>query len=301
MGMCFGVRDAIAMAQEAARVEPVTVLGQLVHNESVLARMRVSGVRFAEGLEEVATQRVVITAHGASDRAITRVKHAGLQLTDTTCPLVASAHRAVRTLVREGYHLLVIGKRGHVEVIGLTEDSPDCDILLSEEEVERLTERERFGVCAQTTQPISRVRKLVNAIRKRFPSSEVRFIDTVCQPTKQRQQAAIELAAGCDVVVVIGGANSNNTRELVETCLQSCGRVHHIQSAGDLVEDWFGSGDTVGVTAGTSTPDECISAVAEALENIACSLTLQYKVNMGERECKGRRAQITCRAQSDIH
>lgn len=278
MGMCFGVRDAIAMAQKAAHAEPVTVLGQLVHNEAVLARMRAGGVRFANRLDEVETRRAVITAHGASDRAVAAATHAGLLLTDTTCPLVSFAHRAIRTLVREGFHPVIIGKPGHIEVKGMSEDFPGCDILLTEEEVERLTERDRFGVCSQTTQPISRVRKLVAAIGRRFPRSEVRFLDTVCQPTKQRQQAAVDLAGQCDVVVVIGGENSNNTRELVETCRQACSRVHHVWGAGDLRAEWFGEEDTVGITAGTSTPDISIRSVEAEVERIASLDTLHCKV-----------------------
>ena len=136
---------------------------------------------------------------------------------------------------------------------------------LDEEDVARLGERPRFGVVAQTTQPIDRVRQLVGLIRERFPESEVRFIDTVCQPTKQRQNAAIELAQKCDVVVVIGGAHSNNTHELVKTCSRFCARVHHVQTAADLREEWFCAEDTVGITAGTSTPDSVIAAVEKAL------------------------------------
>ena len=137
---------------------------------------------------------------------------------EATCPLVRVAHRAVADLARTGYHPVVVGKRDHVEVRGLTEDLDDFDVVLSEADVFELKERPRFGVAAQTTQPIEKVRALVELIRRRFPASEVRFIDTVCQPTKQRQNAAIELAQQSDVVVVIGGAHSNNTRELVRTC-----------------------------------------------------------------------------------
>ena len=128
-----------------------------------------------------------------------------------------------------------------------------------------LRERPRFGVIAQTTQPIERVRRLVQLIRERFPKSEVRFIDTVCQPTKQRQSAAVELAQKCDVVVVIGGAHSNNTHELVKTCSQFCSRVHHIQTADDLRAEWFQADDTVGITAGTSTPDVVIDMIEQRI------------------------------------
>ena len=119
----------------------------------------------------------------------------------------------------------------------------------------------RFGIAAQTTQPIERVRHLVRMLRQRFPDSEVRFLDTVCQPTKQRQSAAIELAQRSDVVVVIGGAHSNNTHELVKTCSRFCPRVHHVQTANELQTEWFADAETVGITAGTSTPDSTIDEV----------------------------------------
>jgi 4-hydroxy-3-methylbut-2-enyl diphosphate reductase len=124
-------------------------------------------------------------------------------------------------------------------------------------------------VVAQTTQPIDRVRRLVGLLRERFPQSEVRFADTVCQPTKQRQSAAVDLALKCNVVIVIGGARSNNTRELVLTCLQFCERVHHVQTAADLRSTWFDGTETVGITAGTSTPDAVIDEVETWLNDLA--------------------------------
>jgi 4-hydroxy-3-methylbut-2-enyl diphosphate reductase len=127
--------------------------------------------------------------------------------------------------------------------------------------VNQLKPRPRFGIAAQTTQPIDKVRHLVRLMIRRFPGSQIRFVDTVCRPTKQRQNAAVELAQHCDVVVVIGGAHSNNTRELVETCSYYCSRVHHVQTAADLRPDWFTDSDTIGITAGTSTPDQTIDAV----------------------------------------
>ena len=124
-------------------------------------------------------------------------------------------------------------------------------------------------MAAQTTQPIDRVRRLVTLIRARFPQSDVRFIDTVCHPTKERQSAAVELARACDVVIVVGGASSNNTRELVNTCRQHCSRVHHIQTEAELRAEWFRGAATVGLTAGTSTPDEIIDRVDRHMRALA--------------------------------
>ena len=144
----------------------------------------------------------------------------------------------------------------------MTEDLAEFDVILSEDDVLQLEERGRFGIAAQTTQPVERVRHLVGRVRQRFPNSEVRFIDTVCQPTKQRQNAAVELAQQSDVVIVIGGVNSNNTHELVRTCCRYCSRVHHVQTEMDLRPEWFAAeAGTIGITAGTSTPDDVIDRV----------------------------------------
>jgi 4-hydroxy-3-methylbut-2-en-1-yl diphosphate reductase len=272
LGMCFGVRDAIALAKETARRGPLTILGDLVHNETVLAELQASGIHIKQNVVAIATQTVMVTAHGASERKLSESRARGLNVLEATCPLVGVAHRRLAELVGEGFHPIVIGKRGHVEVLGLTEDLNEFDIVLCEQDIAELKPRPRFGIIAQTTQPIERVRRLVQLIRERFPDSEVRFVDTVCQPTKQRQNAAAELAQKCDVVVVIGGAQSNNTRELVNTCSRFCGRVHHVQCAEDLRGDWFFETDTVGVTAGTSTPDDMISAVEMRLKGITKSV-----------------------------
>ncbi len=269
LGMCFGVRDAITLAEHHAQAGPLTILGDLVHNETVLSRLRSQGVKIEHQVAEVSTPTVMITAHGASDRALESVRERGLNIVEATCPLVHYAHRTVASLVRAGYHPVIIGQRGHVEVRGLTEDLAEFDLVLCDEDVAGLKERPRFGVAAQTTQPIERVRHLVELIRQRFPRSEVRFIDTVCQPTKQRQTAAIELAQQSDIVIVIGGAHSNNTRELVNTCRQHCGSVHHVQSVAELRGVWFTGDETVGITAGTSTPDETIDDVTAWLRHFA--------------------------------
>jgi 4-hydroxy-3-methylbut-2-en-1-yl diphosphate reductase len=267
LGMCFGVRDAIALALETAQAGPLTILGDLVHNETVLAELRRRAIRIEQDVAAITTQTVMVTAHGASERRLAETRARGLNVLEATCPLVRVAHRSLAKLVSQGFHPIIIGKRGHVEVLGLTEDLDDFDLVLSEHDVANLQPRPRFGVIAQTTQPIERVRALVQAIRERFPDSEVRFVDTVCQPTKQRQNAAIELATNCDVVVVIGGAHSNNTRELVNTCSLYCGRVHHVRGAEDLRDEWFCETDIVGITAGTSTPDGLIKIIEDWLKD----------------------------------
>ena len=239
MGMCFGVRDAIGLALDKAADGPLTILGELVHNESVMADLAARGIRSESQVPNVETTTVMVTAHGASQAALQRARDHGLEVLEATCPLVHHAHRAVARLVAEGFSPCIIGQRGHVEVRGLTEDLAEYDVILTEDQARRLARRARFGVAAQTTQPIDHVRALVEFIRKQFPDSEVRFIDTVCQPTKQRQQAALELSWKSDAIVVVGGRHSNNTRQLAATCSRFCAHVFHVQGPGDLRAEWY--------------------------------------------------------------
>lgn len=269
LGMCFGVRDAIALAFDRAEAAPLTILGDLVHNAGVLEALRAKGVAITRDPAQVQTHTVMVTAHGASERALAETRARGLEVIEATCPLVHVAHRAIRTLLDAGYHPVVIGQRSHVEVRGLTDDLDDFDVVLDESDVRLIEPHPRIGIAAQTTQPIDRVRYLVELIRQRFPQSDVRFIDTVCHPTKERQSAAVELARRCEVVIVVGGQNSNNTRELVNTCSRHCSRVHHVQTESDLRPEWFLAAGTVGITAGTSTPDAIIDRVDQRIRALA--------------------------------
>jgi 4-hydroxy-3-methylbut-2-enyl diphosphate reductase len=270
-GLCFGVRDAIAQAERLAQAAPLTILGELVHNPIVRDRLAEKGVR--EGsLKEVAqapTPQVMITAHGASDAARAAWRSAGFGVADGTCPLVRHAHDQLRQLVILGYFPVVIGKPGHVEVNGLTGDFPEAFVLENEEAISALPERERYGVISQTTQPIERVHALVEAIRRARPASEVRFADTVCQPTKNRQRALRKLIAEVDTMVVVGGRNSNNTLQLVAAATLAGLQVFHIERPEELRAEWFHASDKVGLTAGTSTLKETVAAVHARLEQIA--------------------------------
>ena len=273
LGMCFGVRDAIALALEHGAARPLTILGDLVHNATVSAALQTSGIVIAQEIADIKTHTVMVTAHGASARRMEATRAHGLEVLEATCPLVHVAHRAVAALVRDGYHPVIIGQRGHVEVRGLTEDLDAFDVVSDDDDVRQLGPHARIGIAAQTTQPIERVHHLVALVRRRFPRSEVRFVDTVCQPTKQRQQAAHDLARQCDVVVVIGGAASNNTRELVKTCGRYCSHVYHVQTEADLQDGWFRGAESVGITAGTSTPDHVVDGVEQRIREFAAART----------------------------
>jgi 4-hydroxy-3-methylbut-2-enyl diphosphate reductase len=268
LGMCFGVRDAIDLALEHADVGPLTILGDLVHNPTVLEALDAKGIAVAQDVADVRTPTLMVSAHGTSERALARTRALGFNVVEATCPLVHVAHRAVAALARDGYHVVIVGQRAHVEVRGLTGDLDRFDVVLEEDDVFALDAHPKIGVAAQTTQPLEKVHRLVALIRRRFPQSEVRFIDTVCKPTKQRQSSAIEMASQADVVIVVGGRSSNNTRELVATCSRYCASVYHVQTDADVRPEWLETANVVGLTAGTSTPDEMIDCVEARIREI---------------------------------
>jgi 4-hydroxy-3-methylbut-2-en-1-yl diphosphate reductase len=269
-GMCFGVRDAIAQAVDLAEQGPLTILGELVHNPIVRERLRGQGVIEGSLDQSGATSRqVMITAHGASDAKRAAWREHGFHFVDGTCPLVRHAHEQLKRLVAAGYFPVVIGKVGHVEVRGLTEDFPEARVVDLPNDILKLPRRDRYGVISQTTQPIDRVRALVAEIGRLHPTSEVRFVDTVCKPTKDRQSALRQLIAVAEVIVVVGGRESNNTRQLVETCRAADKRAFHIERPDELRSEWFDGISVVGLTAGTSTLRETVDAVFRRLEKIA--------------------------------
>jgi 4-hydroxy-3-methylbut-2-enyl diphosphate reductase len=271
-GMCFGVRDAIDLALDLTRQGPLTILGDLVHNEDVVARIDAAGAVRARSREEVRTQAVLLTAHGTANRVKLDLARQGLEVHDATCPLVTRVHTALEKLVAEVRHPVVLGKRDHVEVRGLVGDLEDCTIIQSEADLDQLAVRLHanpglpLGVVSQTTLPLERAQELVAALRARCPGADVRFLDTVCQPTKDRQSALRQLVADCEVIVVVGGTESNNSRKLLELA-QKLGRpAFLVASAGELRPEWFSGYSIVGLTAGTSTPAPVIDQVRAWLE-----------------------------------
>ena len=269
-GLCFGVRDAIARARQLARTGSLTILGELVHNPIVREQLRAEGVDEAS-LDDagVQTRRVMITAHGASDLQRNKWRAAGFDVADATCPLVRHAHEQLKQLVAARYFPVVIGKPGHVEVRGLTEDFPCTVVIEFDSDIAKLPPHPRYGVISQTTQPIQRVHELVESIKAHYPNSEVLFVDTVCKPTKDRQSSLRALIAEADTIVVVGGRHSNNTRQLVQTCRTAGRHTLHIERAEELDPADFRDVMVVGLTAGTSTLPETVTAVWRRLEEIS--------------------------------
>ncbi len=271
LGMCFGVRDALADLKKIHNPEEATIHGELVHNERVLEDLSNRGFQMVSEAQRQGvpfTPVVVITAHGVSDNERRRFEDAGKQLIDTTCPLVKVVHEAAQRLQADGYHVLVIGRATHVEVRGIVGDLTDFSIIETKADV-RAVDKPRLGVVCQSTTPEHFAQEIVQLIREKNPGKEVVYRNTICKPTRERQEALDKLIEQVEALVVVGGKNSNNTRELAETARKRGKAAVHIQSAADLDPQWLLGFETIGLTAGTSTLPDTVEEVHQAILRIA--------------------------------
>ena len=266
LGTCFGVQDAIDLAMDEAYRDKLTIVGQLVHNPQVVEDLRIRGVNIVDKLDEnISTPNVMITAHGAPESMHENARKMGYHVIDASCPLVLRVHKAIAGFVREGFHPVVIGQASHVEVKGIIGDLQDYTIIANEDELSSLAPYQKIGIVSQTTQQVQHVKSLIAKIRDTYPEMKVRFQDTVCQPTKDRQVAARELTSEVDLMIVIGGYNSSNTKKLKMVCDESGVEAFHIERASQLEPEMFDGREHVGITAGTSTPREVIEEVYLAI------------------------------------
>ena len=271
MGTCFGVQDAIDLALDPQFNGRLTVVGQLVHNPQVVERLRANGVKIVERaqIDSIDTEAVMITAHGASDSTKRDLEARGFTVYDATCPLVIRLHKLARFLEREGYYPVVIGQADHVEVRGVIGNLKDAQVVADEADVASLQGHSRIGVVSQTTNRLEKVQAVVRAIRALPGVDEVRFIDTICQPVKERQQAIQSLLSeDIDLGIVIGGHNSANTHKMLETIRDKGIEAHQVERPGELSAAWFVGKRHVGIIAGTSTPQDVIEDVNRAIREL---------------------------------
>jgi len=274
MGTCFGVQDAINLAMSPEFASDLTIVGQLVHNPQVSKSLKHNGVSLVPGIEnidKIKTKKVMITAHGASEKTKKQLQDAGFVVFDASCPLVMRVHQTIKSLVKKGYFPIVIGQKDHVEVKGIVGDLEDHLVINNEDDFEKIKEsgNRKLGIVTQTTQQTDKVEHIVNKIRALDYVDEVAFVNTICQPTRDRQVAVHELADQVDLMIVIGGFNSSNTKKLVHVCTEKGVEAHHIESFHQLQKDWFIEKQHVGITAGTSTPESVINQVHSEIIKIA--------------------------------
>ena len=274
MGTCFGVQDAINLAMSPEFNNELTIVGQLVHNPQVSDSLKQNGVSLVPGIEDIdkiKTKKVMITAHGAAEKTKQQLQDAGFIVYDASCPLVMRVHQTIKSLVTKGYFPVVIGQKDHVEVKGIVGDLDDYLVINSEEDLPKIENsgNRKLGIVTQTTQQRDKVEVLVEKIRALDYVDEVSFVNTICQPTHDRQLAVHELADQVDLMIVIGGYNSSNTKKLVHVCGEKGIEAHHIESFDQLHKIWFVNKQHVGITAGTSTPENVINEVHTKILEIA--------------------------------
>jgi 4-hydroxy-3-methylbut-2-enyl diphosphate reductase len=267
MGLCFGVRDALAIARETDTPQSVSIYGELVHNPIIQGELADRGFRVVGEQDRDSTEladRVMITAHGISQKRMAILSSRASEIIDTTCPLVRRVHEATQTLEQENRLVILIGRRNHVEVQGIVEDLSRFIIVESSDEIVDWKEP-ALGIVSQSTTTPELAQRCLARILELNAHSNVRYIDTICRPTRQRQQALEALCRSVSMVIVVGGKHSNNTRQLAERCSELGCRAIQVESAQDLKEEWFTGLAVVGLTAGTSTPDSTIEEVAKRL------------------------------------
>lgn len=268
-GACYGVNRALDLVREAAaKAEgPIHTLGPLIHNPAVVESLSRSGVTVADEPDQYRGGTLVLRTHGVTPGEEERAHASADTVLDATCPFVIRAHRAAERLTREGYQVLVFGEEGHPEVTGTLGHAPGAQVVQSPEDALGIELGHKVGVVVQTTQSRARLRELVCNLIGR--TDEVRVIDTICEATSARQAAAAELAAKSDVMVVIGGRMSANTRRLAQICADACPRTHHVEQADELEAVWFEGARAIGVTAGASTPQEQIDTVCDRISRLS--------------------------------
>ena len=267
-GFCFGVKRAIDIAEENASLMPV-IFGNLVHNPNVINSLKAKGITNVPvgakaELEKIHSKNVVVTAHGISDSALNELKKE-YNVIDTTCPLVKAVHILGRKLEAEGYQVVIFGNPKHVETIGTVGNLKNAIVVENIHDAEKLPHIPRLGLISQTTSSLRGFAEIAEFLKKK--TDDLKVQNTICYPTKDRQLAAEQLAKNVDMMIVVGGRISANTRELHELCNKFT-ESHWIETADELKEEWFEGKENVGVTAGASTPDNDIQAVVQRIRDL---------------------------------
>jgi len=284
-GTCYGVERALKLAREAARNAkgaPVASLGELIHNPQAVDSLRLIGVDVVNSIDELPASNpgeatttqstLIIRSHGVAPSVIEQAEARGAQVVDATCPHVARVQEAAEKLAHDNFTVLIVGEPDHPEVFGIDARAGEKSFVVTGASdlppLEELRD-ERVGVVIQTTQTAEALNEVVEELRDKV--KELRVVNTICSATTKRQQATNKLAQEVDVMIVVGGHNSGNTRRLYEISKESCPNSYHIETAAELEESWLEEAEKVGITAGASTPEDQLQSVINAIRDISGS------------------------------
>ena len=267
-GYCFGVRDAVNLAYDTAKNHgDVYMLGTIVHNERVIDDLSKAGAKVVDSIDDVPKDKpLLFRAHGTSPELWDKAKKNNLKLIDGTCPLVTEIHHEIKRLDEEGRKIIIIGDHGHDEVIAIAAQVERSITIANVEEAKKLRKMKRAGVVSQSTQMIENVQDIMSVLMEKV--FDLRFVNTICFPTRRNHEQIKELSLHCDVMIVIGSYTSANSKRLTQLALERNKRTYQVTASDELDESWFDNCETVGISAGASTPDETINEVVSRIKEI---------------------------------
>ncbi len=268
-GFCFGVKRAADLTLYAAKnSDKVETLGSLIHNKQFTKFLEKKGIFEVGDINNIKASKIVIRSHGITKNQEKTLRKKGVKVIDATCPFVKRVQNLAEKLERDGFRVLILGEKGHPEVIGIRSYISRPLVIKNTKGMSLLRRKEKIALVSQTTQELSLFKKVADYLRKNFDS--VKIFNTICDATEKRQRAAIDLAKKVGIMIVVGGRHSSNTSNLKKVC-ESYTKTYHIETEKELKNSWFVSTKSIGVTAGASTPDFVIKAVLNKLKNIALS------------------------------
>ena len=268
-GYCFGVRDAVNSAYDTSKeYGEVYMLGDIVHNESVVEDLEKNGVKVVSNLNQVPDDKpVLFRAHGTAKEVWKDAEKNKMNIIDATCPLVHEIHKEVKQLDKEGRKIIIIGDHGHDEVIGIASQVQDAIIISTVEEAEKLKKTKKAGIVSQSTQTIENVQDIINILMTKV--FDLHFVNTICFPTKRNQEQIKELSEIVDLMIIIGSFTSANSKRLTQLSLERNKNTYQVTNATEIDVSWFKKNiNSVGISAGASTPDWIIDSVVKKVKDV---------------------------------
>jgi len=268
-GYCFGVRDAVNIAKKSGgEYDSVYMLGDIVHNERVVSDLEKSGSVVVNNLDEIPEDKpVLFRAHGTDPKVWKEAQKKKLNIIDATCPLVTDIHEEIKILESENRKTIIIGDHGHDEVMGIAAQVQNPIIISDVDEARSLRKMKRAGVVSQSTQMIENVQEIINVLMGKV--YDLRFVNTICFPTRRNHEQIKELAQICDLMIVIGSFTSANSKRLTQLSLARNKNSHQVMDENDIDKAWFDDIESVGISAGASTPDNIINKVIDKVKTIS--------------------------------
>jgi|TARA_B110000196_G_scaffold42049_1_gene32308 4-hydroxy-3-methylbut-2-enyl diphosphate reductase len=268
-GYCFGVRDAVNLAQKSGQdYEAVYMLGDIVHNESVVEDLSKAGSIVVNSLDDIPKDKpVLFRAHGTDPKVWKDAQKKKLNIIDATCPLVTDIHEEIKILESENRITIIIGDHNHDEVIGIAAQVKNSITISNVEEARSLRKMKRAGVVSQSTQMIENVQNIINVLMEKV--YDLRFVNTICFPTRRNHEQIKELAGICDLMIVIGSFTSANSKRLTKLSLARNKNSYQVMDENDIDIKWFNNIESVGISAGASTPDKIIQQVIHKIQKIS--------------------------------